>query len=331
MVSVSNKTTTLPYKTLSEYGFFTGELNQLIPAARVLFYKPVSSLFSDYSFKSRFVWIPEGKNATIADDEKGTFLFPEGSTLIKHFYYPGQFDNPEGKRKIMETRLLVKKDGNWEAYPYLWNEEQTEALYKITGSTTPVSFIDAQQKLHEIEYVQPNKNQCKSCHNRNEELIPIGPNARNLNSIITYKNGKQQNQLEKWKAWGYLVDDRKEEKYPSMVDYDDIHADLHLRAKAYLEMNCGHCHHPEGPASTSGMFLTYEEENPDKWGVMKPPIAAGVGAGPHTYGIVPGRAEESILVYRMKSEKPGIMMPELGRVSKHQEGVDLIREWIDKM
>ena len=46
------------------------------------------------------------------------------------------------------------------------------------------------------------------------------------------------------------------------------------------------------------------------------------------YDIVPGHPEESILVYRFESTDPGIMMPELGRVMVHEEGLSLIKEWI---
>lgn len=39
----------------------------------------------------------------------------------------------------------------------------------------------------------------------------------------------------------------------------------------------------------------------------------------------------SILLYRMKSEDPGMMMPEIGRSIVHQEGVALIEEYIKNL
>ena len=33
----------------------------------------------------------------------------------------------------------------------------------------------------------------------------------------------------------------------------------------------------------------------------------------------------------MESTDPGIMMPEMGRVLVHKEGVELVREWIDSL
>jgi len=161
----------IPYKTLSEYGFFTGNPAEMNPSKRVLPYKPVSQLFSDYAKKSRFVWMPQGISANISDEENLQIHFPDKSILIKNFYYP-QAEN--GKQRIIETRLLMKKEGKWQAYAYIWNNEQTEAKYKITGANIPVSFTHG-GKQYDITYIQPNKNQCKSCHNQKEQLMPIGP------------------------------------------------------------------------------------------------------------------------------------------------------------
>jgi hypothetical protein len=57
-------------------------------------------------------------------------------------------------------------------------------------------------------------------------------------------------------------------------------------------------------------------------------VAAGQGTGDHTFDIVPGRPDDSILVYRMSSLDPGAMMPEVGRATVHEEGVALVRDWI---
>ena len=66
-------------------------------------------------------------------------------------------------------------------------------------------------------------------------------------------------------------------------------------------------------------------------GIDKHPIAAGKGTGGRPYDIVKGEPENSIMVYRMESDNPGEMMPEVGRKLVHEEGVALIKEWISKM
>ena len=54
----------VPYDTLSEYNFFEGTLAALQPNDRVLEYSLINKLFSDYSIKKRFIWMPEGVTAT---------------------------------------------------------------------------------------------------------------------------------------------------------------------------------------------------------------------------------------------------------------------------
>lgn len=109
------------------------------------------------------------------------------------------------------------------------------------------------------------------------------------------------------------------------------HTILSNAARSYLDSNCAHCHNPNGPASTSGMFLGIDVIDPGRLGIDKPPVAAGRGSGNRKYGIVPGKPDQSILVYRMESYDPGIRMPELGRQLAHQEGLTLIKDWIRRM
>ena len=45
----------------------------------------------------------------------------------------------------------------------------------------------------------------------------------------------------------------------------------------------------------------------------------------------PGDAEKSITVYRMNSNEPDVRMPEIGRTLIHDEGVALVREWINSL
>src|SRR6185369_11048166 len=92
---------------LSDFGFFKLPLKDLIPADDVIPYALNSALFSDYAFKKRFIKIPAGMKASYSPDE--VFDFPEGTVLIKNFYYPADFRKPEQALRILETRLLIKK------------------------------------------------------------------------------------------------------------------------------------------------------------------------------------------------------------------------------
>lgn len=319
----------LPYANLSEYAFFKEKLKTLTPNEGVMPYDLSTPLFSDYAFKARFVWMPDSVQATVAED--GQVVFPENTILIKNFYYPSDFQHPERDWQMVETRLLFNNGKQWEAFTYIWNDAQTDAKLSLIGGLQPVSWKDENGKVQEIEYLVPNKNQCKSCHNLAKELLPLGPKVQNLDRDFVYGSVKQ-NQLEKWQEAGILEAQENLLDYSRMPVWNDPQSgSLKDRALAYLDVNCGHCHRPEGPAHTTGLYLTHDQQNRGKLGICKSPVAAGKGSGDRLFGIHPGQSDSSILVFRMESNDPGIMMPELGRVIKHQEGIALIREWIDSM
>lgn len=319
-----------PFEKLSDYHFFKGKLKDLIPNDKVLPYDLITPLFTDYAHKSRFVWMPEGTTAKYNKDE--ALDFPVGAVLIKNFFYENDEVDASKGRKIIETRLLVKREDKWDAIAYVWNDAQTEAELNIAGDTKKVDFVNLHGKYIHVDYSVPNKNECKNCHNLNSVLKPIGPKVRYLNRDFPYADGKQ-NQLEKWKAVGYLSGYNKEENINNkMADaFDKTSGTIEERAKSYLEINCGHCHRREGSANTTGLFMLLREKDPESWGLMKSPVAAGRASGDNLYDVVPGKPDESILVYRLSENDPEIRMPELGRSIKHEEGVALIRQWITEM
>ncbi len=161
-------------------------------------------------------------------------------------------------------------------------------------------------------------------------MEPIGPVTGQLNRDYTYASGKA-NQLRYWQQAG-LIDGLPDlNSIKKMPSFGDRTASLDDRARAYLDVNCGTCHHPQGPANTSGLFLHFDQDPTSELGIMKSPVAAGRGAGKNSFDIVPGKPHKSILSFRMQTNDPGIAMPELGREQIHREGVKLIRDWIKKM
>ena len=307
---------------LSEFGFFQDMQNQ-IPAEGVHPYSLVSPLFSDQTDKLRFVYVPEGQKLGYVKDK--VFIFPVGSTLIKTFAYLNM--NGPLEQQLLETRLLINTNAGWKAISYVWNEEQTDAKRAIAGATIPTSFLNSQGELVAVRYRAPNQNQCKECHQVNKVMTPIGPKARNMNKDLNYQSG-EMNQLLYWAALGWI--DQKLDSTP-ISSYTDLNASINNRARAYLDINCGHCHIPGGSADTTGLYLNLIEENQEKLGIFKKPVAAGRASGNLKYSIVPGHADDSIMLFRMKSLDPGIMMPESGRALADDTGIKLIKNWIDKV
>ena len=317
----------LPY--LSDYGFFKLPISKQIPNKDVIPYTIASQLFSDYAEKLRFIRVPIGTSISYNDD--GSFNYPEGTFLIKTFYYFSDFRGPKSNRRLIETRLLKKISSEWISIPYVWNDDQNEAVLTLAGDRKDVSWVHSDGKLMNILYSVPNMNQCKSCHVYKGIQQPIGPKLRNLNLEILYKNIKI-NQITNWVSLGILDDSQDLSSISRTVNYMDIKdGSLNDRARAWLDINCAHCHQKGGPAETSGLFLNLEEKNATALGIFKPPVAAGRGSGNRKYNIVPGHPEESILQFRITSTDPGIMMPELNRRLVHQEGIQLIQDWIKSL
>ena len=234
-------------------------------------------------------------------------------------------------RRLIETRILKREPDGWVGLPYIWNDAQTEATLDVAGDTVNVSWIHTDGRTRTNNYIIPNANQCKGCHKSGEMMLPIGPKARHLNRDFAYRDGTE-NQLAHWSRLGALAGAPTPSAAPRLAVWDDPKSGtLDARARAWLEINCAHCHNPEGPARNSGLDLLASQHNPTSFGVNKPPVAAGIGSGGLALRHRPRPARQSILAYRIASTHPGIMMPELGKRLVHEEGVALVRQWIAAM
>lgn len=327
--AVNVKLTGNPPKLLSEYRFFVGNLADQKPNEGVVPYDLNTPLFSDYAAKYRFVWMPKGKSAKYEAED--VFDFPVGAVLIKTFAFLHDLRDASKGQRIIETRLLVHRPKGWDALVYVWNEAQTDATLNVAGTTRDVTWTHTDGRTRSSNYIVPNVNQCKGCHVLDKAFVPIGPKARNLNKTYAYDSGIA-NQLDYWAQAGYLEGTPSPSAAPKLAVWNDPSTGtVDDRARAWLEINCAHCHNPKGPANTSGLDLRFSQRDPIKWGVMKTPVAAGRGSGGRSYDIVPGKPDESILTFRLESTEPGIMMPELPRRLVDEESLPLIREWITSL
>jgi uncharacterized repeat protein (TIGR03806 family) len=317
---------------------------------RVVPYDLNTPLFSDYAHKFRAVWIPAGGAAKYSATE--TFDFPVGTIISKTFYYPRAgasaaavsrtYDQSrdfsgEGLNlanvRLIETRLLVRREHGWEAFPYVWNADQSEAELARTGDEVALNLVSGDGASEPFTYVVPNENQCAGCHVtdlKTKSIAPIGPKARQLNRDYPYPEGAK-NQLTHWQDIGYLTGLPALSEVARNANWRDESQPLDARARAYLEVNCSHCHNPKGPADTTALSFDIATVGDRHLGVCKPPVAAGKGTGDRTFDIVPGHPDDSILAFRLASKEPGMMMPEQGRSTVHVEGLELIRAWIAAM
>jgi uncharacterized repeat protein (TIGR03806 family) len=338
---------------LSAWHLLERDGDALVLHEAALPYDLATPLFSDYAAKLRTVWMPAGTAATF--DEADVFEFPVGTVLSKTFYYPagvgadgvtpvvfGRDTDPgifDGRRldltsaRLLETRLLVKQRHGWDALVYVWDTAQREATLQPTGDIVPmtISVDEAERTFH---YIVPNHNECAACHavDQNARHIqPIGPAARHLDKVYAHYADGPAPQLDRWRERGYLAGGDGTEIAALPIWDAAATDDTAHRARAYLDINCGHCHQPSGSGDTSGLFLHITERSPRRLGVCKPPIAAGTGTGGRRFSIVPGAPDASILMFRSESEHPAIRMPEIGRTLVHDAGVALLSRWIAEM
>ena len=319
------KIDSLTYR-LSDLALFYGTLSNLNPTDNVIPYDLNTPLYSDYASKKRFIYLTSGTE--ILYNEDGSFDFPNGAILLKSFYFDKDFRNPSLGNKILETRVLFKEDNVWTFASYQWNDEQTEAYLSETSKEVNISWKDINGISQTTNYYIPSTEECAQCHQNNEDILPLGIEARHLNRNYSY-NGKSKNQLTYFKEKAFintLPEISTISKAP--VWNDPTTGTLEQRARAYLDINCGHCHNPNGQANYT-IHLNWEAAD-EMLGKCKMPDYGSRGGG-FTYDIVPGKADSSVMVYRMNSTLNMDKMPPVAKSFTHKEGVQLIKDWINSM
>lgn len=331
--------TQVPYPKLSDYKFFEGEMKLLQPSLDVLPYEPSSSLFADYAHKKRFVWMPKNVKGTFVEDGKPLEL-PVGAALIKNFYYDNvQNVSPAGSRRLIETRVMIRRADGWLFANYVWNDEQTEAFYDMNGSFTEVVWKDDNNITKTANYRIPSMAQCIVCHKSKfwdgtQEIathIPIGIKPQNLNFNYNY-GSETKNQLQQWIDKGYLESGFS---FPTVqntvVNYDDSTKPLELRARAYFDANCAHCHDEKGHCDYRPMkFRFVNTVDQVNMGVCVD--TEDIQDFPELNKIIaPGNPDVSMLYFRINTVDEAYRMPLHGRTIIHTEGVALIRDWINSL
>lgn len=347
---------------LDQYRLFSDARDPLsAPNGNAVPYGLSSALFSDYTVKDRTIFLPEGARMGFRDVGSGgpitnrgvtaTMDFPVGTVISKTF----SFRSDETDRPA-ETRLLIKRETangiNWVGVSYQWEGTGAarQAVLKIEGARLSESYdyvdphpaVDRRYSGAVPEYGVPAALNCITCHggdNRESGAAPIGPKVRLLNSDFTYPDGTRMNQLQFMAQNGFLnasgTQISSAERLPNWKIPGDSGflpnspEDIHARSRAYLEINCMHCHQSGGNASNSGLNLDSYRTVDRGYGICKRPVAAGRGSGNLSFVLVPGNAAESILMFRSASTEPGVRMPPIARTVNDNEAVDLLRTWID--
>jgi uncharacterized repeat protein (TIGR03806 family) len=234
---------------------------------------------------------------------------------------------PDNTTKILETRLMIKKDSEWEFANYVWNEDQTEANLTSDGSFVEINWI-RDGSNQSVNYRIPARAECFTCHNKFGTPVPIGPKPQNLNRDYSFTDGSQ-NQLQKWVDQGYLINNLPS-NIITTIDWKDETESLELRARSYIDINCAHCHSEESYCEYRPMrFAFNENSSAENIGIcIEPDTNIDDNL---THIISPNSPEESVVYFRISSIEEQYRMPLLGRTIQHREGVLLIEQYINSL
>ena len=90
---------------------YIGNLSDLKTSPKAFEYILSTPLFTDYSHKQRIIALPE--NTSMEFDGDGLPIFPENTLIAKTFFYNVDERNLSLGRTIIETRVLIKINGEW--------------------------------------------------------------------------------------------------------------------------------------------------------------------------------------------------------------------------
>ena len=244
--------------SLSAYSIFDGTPSDLVQSSDFHLLELSSILFTDHAHKQRLVKIPVGTQMERLTD--GSINYPDGTILTKTFFYYFDEGNPSLGKRILETRLLIKEAGIWNAATYIWNQAQTDAKLELNGLDTEVSWVSSNGSNQSTNYHIPTENECIACHQHNSAMTPLGPTLQNLNRTVV-RNGVNINQISHLQSLG-ILNSFDVTQVSQIVDYNDASASLKNRARAYLSINCAHCHRPGGWDKATEKEFDFRHETP---------------------------------------------------------------------
>jgi len=324
---------------LSETGLFSS-VAELAPAPGVVDFSVAAPQWSDHATASYLAAVPGGQRITLA---KGSFSFPSGTVLAKTLSLPLDLAQP-ATRRIMETQLLVYQGGQWDAFSYAWNDEQTDAqLVSAAGQRQSITVTDKQSVEGSFQYSWRfhSRAECQTCHNaRHGQLIGFLP--AQLNHPRSTASAGSLSQLD-WLhhrgliEWTELANAAGSDpapardswdNLPSLVNPYDVAAETEARVRSYLFINCAHCHMPGGggTAHFDVRFTTSLEASL----LLGTRPSQGNFLIQNARIVAPHDALGSVLLYRMAKTGKG-RMPQIGPSLVDSAGVDLLRDWIQQM
>jgi hypothetical protein len=290
-------------------------------ACDVLPYTPAYQLWSDAAGKARYAYLPAGK--TIDASSPDDFKYPVGTKFWKEFWV-----GPKGNQKLGETRYLLKDKLGWLYTTYVWSEDGSAAVQKNDGVTN----------LFGSGHGVPTRDQCKECHSGRPDfilgwdpyLLGRGASGTTLDMLMKAPGGP-------------LLTGITPQAMAAVVPGDAVEQ----AALGYLHTNCGvSCHNGTtlAPAKMSSLNLRLEvatSGSVQQTGAVATAINRRASANAETVGLPlssdqyyhfrPLDPMRSLSLARMKYRGSPTAMPPLASHLVDEEGVAIIKAWIEQM
>ena len=312
-------------RTLGETGLFESVARHA-PASGVLPYSVAVEPWADHAVAERLVAVPHDGSI---DGAKSTWSFPKDSVLVKTLSLDMVRGDPATRRRI-ETQLLHFDGREWQPYSYQWNDEQTDAtLLPASGAERTFVIADpsAAGGRRRQKWRFSGRAECQRCHNK-WSGPPLAFNLPLLNTTHSHGAGEPAPQLETLARLQLIKGLQPAAQWPALADAQDTSADLNSRARAYLQINCAHCHRLHaGGAVLSKMHYDVPLDQTNMLAARPSQGAFGIL---DAQVIAPGDPFRSVLLYRM-SKVGGGRMPHIGSSEVDLEGVRLIHQWIAEL
>ena len=304
------------------------------PARGVLPYDINASYWTDGAEKTRWMAVPDVPekdrvDAPIGERLHKSWRFPNGSAFAQTLSFP---DSSGRGRKHIETQIAHKDGGEWRFLTYRWRDDQSDAdLVDENG-------VDADIEVggRSMPWRFASRAECTACHTQRTFFVNA-VSTEQLSREFDYSSigGKPGDQLETLIAIGLFRKGREPGRpnartpLPPLVDPHDNNAPLDDRARAYLHVNCAHCHRETGLGGRAPFQLLHWLPLEETGTIDAVPMV-GLPGVENARVIAPGAPERSELLRRMEAEHTG-RMPLIGSRQLDRKGIDLIHEWIDKM
>ncbi len=310
---------------LSDTGLFTSTRDH-IPDAGLTPYAVNAPAWADGATAERFVALPGDAQAEF--DQNKSWTLPDRTALVQTLSLERRAGDPTSRFRV-ETRVLLKQQGEWGAYSYRWNDDQSDALLAPKdGADAVIAMHSADGTPSTRTWRVPSRAECLACHSRAANFV-LGLSAPQLDRDHDYGD-VDDNQLRAWEHIGLFKSPlpNRDDAPARLVDPYNDSQEIELRARSYLHVNCSACHVEAGGGNAK---LELEWTRPRERMNL-------VGARPQheTFGIdnamlvFPGDPDRSVLLQRLKRRGPG-QMPPIALRAVDERAIELFHAWIAQL